>query len=101
MKYRWKTIRADEYDEAHVLYLILDDGKYEFADISWQFDMERWTVFVAGFVSEQRLDVERPYELLCDAKHDVLTYAKVWWVSGAFQRMNEDEKRQWRERATT
>jgi hypothetical protein len=98
MRYRWKTVRADEYDEARILYLILDEGKYEFADISWYHSVERWTVFVNGFVSEQRLDVEEArYELLSDAKHDVLTYAKVWWVTGAFQRMNEDEKRQWRE----
>jgi two-component SAPR family response regulator len=101
MKYRWKKFGEDDYDEGHVLYLILDDGKYEFADISWQFDMERWTVFVAGFVSEETLSIEKHYELLSDAKHDVLTYAKVWWVTGAMQRMNEDEKRQWREMATT
>jgi hypothetical protein len=99
MRYRWAK-RGNEWEEMWTLYLILDGKKYGFADVNWYFDMERWGVFVSGFVCEEKAHVERPYELLCDAKNDVLDYAKVWWVSGALQRMNEDEKRQWREMAT-
>lgn len=97
MKYRWRKHGEDGYDESYVLYLILDGRKYEFADVSWNFNIEKWKVFVSGFVSDDSLDIERPYELLCDAKADVMNYANVWWVSGVFQRMSADEKKGWQE----
>ena len=97
MKYRWKKHGEEGYDEAYTLNLILDDGKYELGDVTWYTDIERWHVFVSGYVSEDHADVERNYELLCDAKKELLNYMRVWWVSGAFQRMNDSEKYVWRE----
>lgn len=95
MRYRWKK-DGDEYDERHVLYLILDGKKYEFASIEWFPDIELWDVFVSGYVSEDMAPPEeQKYKLLCDAKRDVMDYAQVWWVSGVFQRMNADEKEKW------
>lgn len=98
MKYRWKRRGEEEWDdETWRLYLILDGKQYVFAILTWYGHIERWDVFVAGFVSEEQVHVEKRYDLLCDAKRDVMDYAKVWWVTGAMQRMNEDEKRQWRD----
>lgn len=96
MKYRWKKHGEEDWDIAHTLYLILDDGQYGFAEINWYPDIEKWELFVSGFVSEEALEIEREYELLSDAKRAAYTYMTVWWVSGAMQRMNDDEKRQWR-----
>jgi hypothetical protein len=96
VKYRWKRRGEDGWDESYLLYLILDGKKYEFADITWQPDLARWAVFVSGYASEETVHVERDeYELLCDAKRDVLDYMKVWFVSGSFQRMNAAEKDSW------
>lgn len=97
MNYRWRKTGEGDYDESYLLYLILDGKKYEFADVTWYSNTEKWKVFVSGFVSEEKLEIERTYELLCDAKEDVLNYAKVWWISGVYQRMDADERRQWRE----
>ena len=96
MKYRWKKHGEEDWDIAHTLYLILDDAKYGFAEINWYPDIEKWELFVSGFVSDDVLEIEREYELLSDAKRAAHTYMTVWWVTGAMQRMNDDEKRQWR-----
>ena len=102
MKYRWKKTMDKYDDEEWSLYLILDGKKYEFADVTWYPDSERWSVFVSGFVSEVTIEIETVlYELLCDAKTDVLNYAKVWWVSGVYQRKDDDEKLQWQEIGTS
>jgi hypothetical protein len=95
MKYRWKK-RGDEPDELWALYLILDGGKYAFAEITWYDYLDKWSVFISGFASEETVHVEKRYDLLCDAKNDVMDYAKVWFISGVFQRMNDDEKESWR-----
>lgn len=97
MKYRWKKSTDAWDDEAWILYLILDGKKYEFAVLTWYENTETWDVYIAGYVCEDRAHVEKPYELLCDAKRDVMDYATVWWVSGAMHRKDEDELRQWRE----
>ena len=99
MKYRWKK-RGEDWEEMWSLYLILDGHKYPFAEVNWYESMETWTVFVSGYVCEEAVHVEKRYAYLCDAKADVMDYAKVWWVSGALNRMNEDELRQWRESTT-
>ena len=96
MKYRWKKESNIDSEESWCLYLILDGKKYEFASIDWYPDIEQWDVFVTGYVSEDMTPPEeQKYDLLCNAKNDVLTYAQVWWVSGVFQRMNTDEKEKW------
>ena len=97
MKYRWKKTGEDGHDELWTLYLILDGVKYAFAEITWYDYLEKWSVFVSGFASEEAVHVEKRYQLLCDAKQEVLDYAKVWWVSGVYQRMNAEEKQNWRE----
>jgi hypothetical protein len=97
VRYRWKKTGEGGYDETWSLYLILDGVKYPFSEITWWGERDKWSVFVSGFASEERAHVEKPYELLCDAKKDVLDYAKVWWVSGVFQRMNAQEKKNWLE----
>jgi hypothetical protein len=97
MKYRWKKTGEDDYDEQWTLYLILDGVKYVFAEISWYGYMEKWGVFVSGFANDETVHVEKRYELLCDAKQEVLDYAKVWWVSGVYQRMNDRERKSWHE----
>lgn len=97
MRYRWKKTGEDGYDEQWRLYLILDEVKYAFSEISWYAHANEWGVFVSGYVIEKKAHVEKPYELLCDAKKDVLDYAKVWWVSGEFHRMNDREKQLWHE----
>lgn len=96
MRYRWKRRGEDGWDESYLLYLILDGRKYEFAEITWIPDREKWSVFVSGYVCEETAHVEYDYyELLSDAKREVLDYAKVWYVSGVFNRMNADEKQSW------
>ena len=102
MKYRWKKSENAWDDEVWRLYLILDqpeggDMKYLSAMVTWYEHTETWDVFVVGSVSEEAVDIERTYELLCDAKEAVMNYMTVWWVTGAMQRMNDDERRQWRE----
>jgi hypothetical protein len=97
MKYRWKKTGEDDYDERWVLYLILDGVQYSCVEILWYSNIAKWSVFVSGFVCEEKVHIERPYELLCDAKSDALTYMKVWVVSGVYQRMNADEKQNWHE----
>jgi hypothetical protein len=100
MKYRWKKSTDRWEDDTWNLYLILDGKKYMFAVITWYEHVEEWEVFIAGFVCEDQVHVEKPYKLLCDAKADVMDYAKVWWITGEYQRNNEDELRQWRESTT-
>jgi len=96
VKYRWKRRGEDGWDESYMLYLILDGRKYAFAVITWLPDLEKWDVFVSGYVCEEEAHVERDYyALLCDAKREVLDYAKVWFVSGVMQRMNADERDWW------
>lgn len=96
MRYRWKRRGEGGWDESYMLYLILDGRKYEFAEITWVPDLEKWSVFVSGYASEETVHVELDYyELLCDAKREVLDYAKVWFVSGVYQRMNADEIESW------
>ena len=97
MRYRWKKSTDQWDDDTWKLYLILDGKKYVFAILTWYEHIEKWEVFVAGFVCEQQVHVEKPYDLLCDAKRDVMDYAKVWFVSGVYQGMNADELRHWRE----
>lgn len=97
MRYRWKKNVDPWDDEVWRLYLILDGKKYPFAILTWYEHTETWDVFIVGYVSEEQVHVERPYELLCDAKRDVMDYAKVWWVTGAVNRMNADELRWWSE----
>jgi hypothetical protein len=97
MKYRWKKTGEGAYDEQWRLYLILDGVKYTFAEVSWYGSVEKWGVFVSGFASEGPVHVEHYYDLLCDAKKEVLDYARVWWVSGVYQRMNAQEKQNWYE----
>lgn len=97
MRYRWKKTGEDGYDEMYSLYLILDGHKYSFAEVAWNFNIEKWKVFVSGFASEETVHVEKTYSLLCDAKQEVLDYAKVWFISGAYQRMNADERKSWQE----
>jgi hypothetical protein len=96
MKYRWKK-RGEDWEEMWSLYLILDGHKYPFAEVNWYESMETWTVFVSGYASEEKVHVEKRYPYLCDAKNDVMDYAKVWFVSGVYQGMNADELRHWRE----
>ena len=97
MKYRWKKTGEDGHDELWTLYLILDGVKYTFAEVSWYDYVEKWSVFVSGFASDETVHVEKRYQLLCDAKQEVLDYAKVWWVSGVYQRMNDRERKSWHE----
>jgi len=100
MRYRWKKT-VDKYDdEEWSLYLILDGKKYGFANINWYSDTEEWELFVSGFVCDDVLDIERTYDLLCDAKEAVMNYMTVWWVTGAMQRMHTEERRQWQEFGT-
>lgn len=96
MRYRWKQMDKG-YTEAYLLYLIVDDAKYEAAEVTWYGNTERWVVFVSGYVCEDKVHVEGTrYELLCDAKRDVMDYMKVWWVTGEFQRLSEHERDNWR-----
>ena len=96
MRYRWIKRGEDDWDEAHALYLILDGKKYEFGQINWGEVFERWDLFISGFACEETLDIEKErYELLCDAKNILLNYARVWYVTGTFQRMSDDEKKSW------
>jgi hypothetical protein len=100
MKYRWHKRGEDAYDERWILYLILDhpEGggkKYAAVEVKWHGYMERWSV--SGFVSEEKVHVEKKYEMLCDAKEDIMNYMKVWYVSGALQRMSADELESWHE----
>ena len=97
MKYRWKKTGGDGHDELWRLYLILDGVQYPFAEISWYDYLDKWSVFISGFASEEAVHVEHRYDLLCDAKQEVMDYAKVWLVSGVYQRMNAKEKQNWRE----
>ena len=97
MKYRWKKTGEDEYDERWVLYLILDGVQYPCVEVLWYSDREVWSVFVSGFVCEEKVHIEKHYELLCDAKADALTYIKVWWVTGEANRMTEGERNAWYE----
>jgi hypothetical protein len=96
MKYRWKKETNEWDDDTWKLYLILDGKKYLFALLTWYEHAENWDVFIAGFVCEEHVHVEKPYDLLCDAKRDVMDYAKVWWVTGVANRMNEEELMHWR-----
>ena len=100
MRYRWKKSTDRWDDDTWNLYLILDGKKHLFAVVTWYEHTEEWEVFIAGFVCEESVHVEKPYKLLCDAKADVMDYMKVWWISGALNRMNADELRQWRESTT-
>lgn len=97
MKYRWKKTGEDGYDERWVLYLILDDVQYPCVEILWYGNIDKWSVFVSGYVCEEKVHIEKFYELLCDAKADALNYMKVWFVSGVYQRMNAEEKNAWHE----
>lgn len=96
MNYAWKTNGRNEWDETHTLYLILDKKKYSFAEIAWNDTLRNYTLWINAYVSEEALDIERAnYSALKDAKDTTFTYMQVWWVSGAFQRMNDDERRHW------
>lgn len=96
MKYAWKAKGRNDWDETHTLYLILDKKKYPFAEIAWYDTLEKFTLWINGYVSEEALDIERDnYPSVKDAKDMALTYMQVWWVSGAPQRMTEDERRHW------
>jgi len=96
MNYAWKTKGRNEWDETHTLYLRLDKKKYPFAEIVWHDSFEKFTMWINGWVSEETLDIERDrYNELKDAKDTAFTYMQVWWVSGAFQRMNDEERKHW------
>lgn len=98
MKYRWK-----ETDEGmqHKLCLLIDHpvigGRmYEAAYLDRAYTAEHWTAFISGFIDEEQTPVEGVFwEDLHDAKKEVLAYIKVWWVTGTFQRMNEEEREAW------
>lgn len=98
MKYRWKEIEADAQ---HSLYLLIDGAAYEVAIVEKRYPDMPWTAFVAGFVDAEKTPVEGDvqWDDVHDAKKEVLTYIKVWWVSGAFRRMSEDELEAWREKS--
>jgi hypothetical protein len=96
MKYAWKVTGRNEWDETHTLYLILDKKKYPFAEIVRHDSFGKYSLWVNGWVSEETLDIERArYNELKDAKDTAFTYMQVWWVSGAFQRMNDEERKHW------
>jgi hypothetical protein len=100
VKYRWKTHTQDEF---YRLCLLIDGDTYEVATVEKNryTNEPDWTAFVTGFVSEEKTPVEGvSWEYLIDAKAAVLNYIKVWWVSGAFQRMDDKERSQWRQFST-
>ena len=95
MRYRWKKI-DNGHTETWVLFLILDGKKHSAVEVSWHEHVEKWIVFVSGYVSEDTTHVEDTrYDLLCDAKREVMDYMQVWWVSGAFQRLSDKERDNW------
>lgn len=95
MKYRWKKTGEAGYDEMWRLYLILDDQRYPAVEITWYAHLKKWNVFVSGYVSDEKVHVEQMYQYLRDAKEDAMNYMKVWWVSGALQRMSAEDRWHW------
>ena len=98
MRYRWKVKEEFEDHDTHELYLILDGRKYLFAVVEYLAFRNQWDVFIVGFVSEGKLEgVEEAYDLLSEAKRIVQNYAKAWFISGEFGRMNDAERNSWYE----
>ena len=94
MNYKWKEVEADTQ---HELYLLIDGHKYMVASVERRYDSYPWIAFVSGFIDEGQTPVEGVcWDNLREAKHDVLTFIKVWWVSGAFKRLSPDELDAWK-----
>jgi hypothetical protein len=95
VNYRWSTNVEGEH---YRLLLLIDGHKYEVACVEKSYRDQPWVAFVSGFVDEEQTPVEGVFwEHLHEAKSAVLTFIKVWWVTGAYHRMNDKERESWRE----
>lgn len=93
MKYRWKEV---EDDVQYELRLLIDGVTYVVASVERRYGGYPWVAYVSGFVDQGQTPVEGVcWDDLYEAKQEVLTFIKVWWVTGAFQRLSDTERETW------